>query len=95
MDGRLSGLKALAYAGLPGPHLLSSLLTRVKPSVNSKAAFSLMALGAVPFPIFLWQSLFTHSPEPRLGRPEPGTTGGTDPRKRASWELTTIESKCT
>lgn len=83
----------LPTPGPSGPHLLSSLLTRVKPSVNSKAAFSLMALGAMPFPIFPWQNLFTHSPEPWLGRPEPGSPGGTDLRKRACWAFTTINSK--
>lgn len=84
----------LPTPGLSGPYLLPSLLTRVKLSVNSKAAFSLMALGAVPFPIFPWQSLFTHSPEPQPGRPEPGSPGGTDPRKKTYWTFTTIDSKC-
>lgn len=51
--------------------LLSSRPTQVKLSVNSKTAFSPMALQAVPFPIFLWQSLFTGSPETWLGRQEP------------------------
>ena len=52
---------------LPQPHLLSPLPTQIKPSVHSKTVLSLMAFWAVPFLVFLMQSLITCSPETWLG----------------------------